>query len=174
VNPNYVVIGHLNDIKEQPTAAPLAIAKRGAYVAFDHSGRPYEPRLPEYVRTIKTVLKPRHEDRLFLYSDFVFSRQKDRRKNGGPGTAMVMTTMVARLRQAGVNETALHKILVENRRRVLAFVPKAITMSPRGDVQMRRRRTVLLEEWSWASWPWDRDRRFEMSNLGWRWRIALD
>jgi hypothetical protein len=32
------VIGHLNDIKDQPTAAPVAIAKRGANVTFDHSG----------------------------------------------------------------------------------------------------------------------------------------
>jgi predicted metal-dependent phosphotriesterase family hydrolase len=37
VNLNHVVIGHLNDITDRPTAAPLAIAKRGAYVAFDQS-----------------------------------------------------------------------------------------------------------------------------------------
>ena len=43
-----VVIGHLNDIKEQPTVVPKAIAKRGAYVAFDHSGRPDDPRADEY------------------------------------------------------------------------------------------------------------------------------
>jgi predicted metal-dependent phosphotriesterase family hydrolase len=38
---------------------------------------------------------------------------------------MVLTTMVPRLRQAGVPETMLHTILVENPRRVLTFVPKA-------------------------------------------------
>jgi phosphotriesterase-related protein len=123
VNLNHVVIGHLNDIKDQPTAAPLAIAKRGAYVAFDHSGRPDDPRLQEYVRTIIAVLEAGHEDRLCVSSDF--ASQKYLRKNGGPGIAMVMTTMVPRLRQAGVNEATLHKILVENPRRALAFVPKA-------------------------------------------------
>jgi phosphotriesterase-related protein len=125
VNLNRVVIGHLNDIENQPAAAPLAIAKRGAYVGFDHSGRPDDPRLSEYVRTIMAVLEAGHEDRVCLSSDFAFPNQKYLRKNGGPGIAMVMTTMVPRLRQAGVNEATLHKILVENPRRALAFVPKA-------------------------------------------------
>jgi phosphotriesterase-related protein len=123
VNLNHVVIGHLNDITDQPAAAPLAIAKRGAYVAFDHSGRPDDPRLQEYVRTIMAVLEAGYEDRLCLSSDF--ASQKYLRKNGGPGIAMVMTTMVPRLRRAGVNEATLHKVLVENPRRALAFVPKA-------------------------------------------------
>ena len=123
VNLNHVVIGHLNDIEDQPTAAPLAIAKRGAYVGFDHSGRPDDPRLPEYVRTIMAVLEAGHEDRVCLSSDF--ASQKYLRRNGGPGIAMVMTTMVPRLRKAGVKEATMHKILVENPRRALAFVPKA-------------------------------------------------
>jgi phosphotriesterase-related protein len=124
-NLNHVVIGHLNDITDQPTAAPIAIAKRGAYLGFDHSGKPDDPRLPEYVRTIVTVLEAGHEDRVCLSSDFAFPSQKYLRKNGGPGIAMVMTTMVPRLKQAGVSEATLHKILVENPRRVLAFTPKS-------------------------------------------------
>jgi phosphotriesterase-related protein len=119
-----VVIGHLNDIEDQPIAAPLAIAKRGAYLGFDHSGRPDDPRLPEYVRTIVAVLEAGYEKRVCLSSDFSFPRRQYLRKNGGPGIAMVMTTMVPRLKQAGVNEATLHTILVENPRRALAFVPK--------------------------------------------------
>jgi phosphotriesterase-related protein len=122
VNLNHVVIGHLNDIQDHPTAAPLAIAKRGAYVAFDHSGRPDDPRLQEYVRTIMALLEAGHEDRVCVSSDF--GNQKYLRKNGGPGIAMVMTTMVPRLKQAGVRDATLHKILVENPRRALAFVPQ--------------------------------------------------
>jgi phosphotriesterase-related protein len=122
VNLNKVVIGHLNDIKHEPAAAPLAIAKRGAYVAFDHSGRPDDPRAPEYVRTIKTLLDAGHEDRICLSNDF--ASEKYLRKNGGPGIDSIMTTIVPRLRAAGVNAATMHKILVENPRRVLAFVPK--------------------------------------------------
>ncbi len=122
VNPNRVVIGHLNEIKDQPTAAPLAIAKRGAYMGFDHSGKPDDPRADEYTRTILAVLDAGHEDRLCLSADF--SNGKYLRKNGGPGIDMIMTTAVPRLRRAGVTDAIMHKILVENPRRALAFVPK--------------------------------------------------
>ena len=125
VNLNRVVIGHLNDIADQPTVAPLAIAQRGAYVGFDHSGKPDDPRLQEYVRTIMTVLEAGYVDRVCLSSDFSIRDRKYLHKNGGPGISMTMTNFVPRLRQAGVNDAILHKILIENPRRVLAFVPKA-------------------------------------------------
>jgi|SRR5579864_6337678 len=124
VNLNHVVIGHLNEITDQPTVVPLAIAKRGAYLGFDHSGRPDDPRLREYVRTIMAILEAGYVDRVCLSSDFSISSGKYLRKNGGPGISMTMTQFVPRLRQAGVNDATLHKILVENPRRVLAFVPK--------------------------------------------------
>jgi len=122
VNLNHVVIGHLNDITDRPTAASLAIAKRGAYVGFDHSGRPDDPRLQEYVNTIMAMIEAGYVDKVCLSSDF--SNQKYLRKNGGPGIAMLMTTMVPRLRQAGVNDATLRQILVENPRRALAFEPR--------------------------------------------------
>jgi phosphotriesterase-related protein len=119
----HVVIGHLNDIKDQPAAAPLAIAKRGAYLGFDHSGRPEDPRLDEYVRTIRTIIDAGFGDRICLSSDF--GNEKYLRKNGGPGIDMILTTIVPRLRRAGVPENTLHVILVENPRRALSFEPKA-------------------------------------------------
>jgi phosphotriesterase-related protein len=122
-NLRQVVIGHLNDIDKDPAAAPLAIAKRGANVGFDHSGRPDDPRLDEYVRTIQTVLDAGYEDRIFLSSDF--GNAKYLRKNGGPGIDMTVTTFVPRLRRAGVSEATIHRILVENPRRLLAFLPKS-------------------------------------------------
>ena len=118
----HVVIGHLNDIKDNPAATPIAIAKRGAYLGFDHSGRPDDPRGEEYVRTIKAVLDAGYEDRICLSSDF--ASEKYLRKNGGAGIDMIMTTIVPRLRQAGIGDATLHNILVENPRRVLTFVPK--------------------------------------------------
>ena len=122
VNLNQVVIGHLNDITDQPTVAPMAIAKRGAFVGFDHSGKPDDPRLPEYVRTIMAMLEAGYVDRVCLSSDF--SNGKYLRKNGGPGISMTMTIFVPRLRQAGVDDATLHKILVENPRRAIAFAPR--------------------------------------------------
>jgi len=118
-----VVIGHLNDIRSDPSAAPIAIAKRGANVGFDHSGKPDDPRLDEYVRTILAMLEAGYEDRVFLSSDFASAKYL--RKNGGPGIDMTVTTFVPRLRRAGIGDATLHQILVENPRRLLAFVPKA-------------------------------------------------
>jgi len=117
-----IVIGHLNDIKEQPAAAPLAIAKRGAYVAFDHSGKPDDPRGDEYVKTILSLLDAGVANRICLSSDF--ASQKYLRKNGGPGIDMTITNFVPRLRRAGVTEATLRTMLVENPRRVLSFVPR--------------------------------------------------
>jgi predicted metal-dependent phosphotriesterase family hydrolase len=122
-NLRQVVIGHLNNIEKDPLAAPLAIAKRGANLGFDHSGKPDDPRLDEYVRTLLALLEAGYEDRIFLSSDFASAKYL--RKNGGPGIDMTVTTFVPRLRHAGVGDATLHQILVENPRRLLAFVPKA-------------------------------------------------
>lgn len=121
VDLQHVVIGHLNDIRDDPAAVPIAIGKRGAYLGFDHSGRPDDPRADEYARTIVAVLDAGLENRICLSSDF--NNEKYLRKNGGPGIDMILTTIVPRLRQAGLSEATLHRILVENPRRVLTFVP---------------------------------------------------
>lgn len=118
-----VVIGHLNDIKQEMTVAPMAIAKRGAYVAFDHSGKPDDPRAEEYVTTILTLLDAGLVERVLLSSDFAFAKYL--RRNGGPGIDMTITNFVPRLRRAGVTDATLHTLLVENPRRVLTFVPRA-------------------------------------------------
>lgn len=117
-----VVIGHLNDITDQPAAAPIAIAKRGANLGFDHCGRPDDPRLDEYARTIVAIIDAGFADRILLGSDF--GREKYLRKNGGPGIDMALTIFVPRLRRAGVPDATIHQILVENPQRVLGFVPK--------------------------------------------------
>jgi hypothetical protein len=118
-----VVIGHLNDIKEQPTVVPMAIAKRGAYVAFDHSGKPDDPRVDEYVKTIRTLVDAGLASRICLSSDFASERYL--RKKGGPGIDMTITNFVPRLRRAGVDEATLRMILIGNPRRVLSFVARA-------------------------------------------------
>ena len=119
----HVVIGHLNNIKDQPSAAPIAIARRGAYLGFDHSGKPDDPRLDEYVLTFRTIIDAGFADRICLSSDFADGKYL--RKNGGPGIDMILTTIVPRLRRAGIPENTLHMILVENPRRVLSFEPRA-------------------------------------------------
>jgi predicted metal-dependent phosphotriesterase family hydrolase len=38
---------------------------------------------------------------------------------------MTVTTFVPRLRRAGVGDATIHRMMVQNPRRLLAFVPKA-------------------------------------------------
>jgi phosphotriesterase-related protein len=44
--------------------------------------------------------------------------------NWGQGYSSVITQFVPKLRYAGVSDAVLHKILVDNPRRFLAFVPR--------------------------------------------------
>jgi phosphotriesterase-related protein len=118
-----IVIGHLSEIQENLTAATIAIAKRGVYLGFDHSGRPDDPRADEYVRTILAVIDAGFTDRICLSSDF--GNAKYLRKNGGPGIDMTVKVFVPKLRAAGVTDRAIHTILVENPRRLLSFQPKS-------------------------------------------------
>ena len=122
-NLSRIVIGHLNDIEKDLAGTAIAIAKRGANLGFDHSGRPEDPRLDEYVRVVLAVLQAGYADRIFLSSDF--ARPKYLRKNGGPGIDVAVTTFAPKLRSAGVSEATVRRILVDNPRRLLTFVPKA-------------------------------------------------
>ena len=123
VDPRVVAIGHLNDIRDDPQAeGARAIAGRGAFVGFDHSGNPGDPRTDEHIKMILAVLEAGYEDQVLLSSDF-FSENLTKRE-GGPGIGLIVTTFVPKLKAAGVNEATLHKIMVDNPRRLLAFVPK--------------------------------------------------
>lgn len=123
-NLSRVVIGHLNDIRQDLTPTTIAIAKRGANVGLDHSGKPNDSRADEFVRTVLALLDAGHEDRVFLSSDFASSSSL--RKQGGPGIDMTVTNFLPQLRRAGVSDATIHKIMVENPKRLLTFVPKGV------------------------------------------------
>jgi phosphotriesterase-related protein len=125
VNPRIVCIGHLSDIRDDPKAeTQIAIAKRGAFVGFDTVGHTAGAlaRGEEHARMVLSVLEAGFEDHVLLSADG--TSEAERKRNGGAGYAKVLTVFVPRLRAAGVKEATIHKILVENPRRFLAFVPK--------------------------------------------------
>jgi phosphotriesterase-related protein len=45
-------------------------------------------------------------------------------RNGGPGYAKTLSVFVPKLKAAGASDDVLRKIMVDNPRRFLAFVPK--------------------------------------------------
>ncbi len=127
VDPRRVCIGHLTAIR--PDAEPLAqtakaLAKRGAFLGFDtvghQMGRSYIPEAHK-VRYVLAVLDAGYEDHLLLSADSTPSPQL--KANWGQGYGSVVTQFVPKLRYAGVKDALLHKILVDNPRRLLAFEP---------------------------------------------------
>ena len=124
----HLCIGHLTDIK--PGVEPLgqtakAIAARGAFLGFDTVGHEMSASsIPaaHKVRYVLDILDAGYEDNLLLAADFSQSRQL--KSNWGHGFSTVLMQFAPKLKYAGVDDVTLHKILVDNPRRFLAFVPK--------------------------------------------------
>jgi phosphotriesterase-related protein len=118
----HVAIGHVCCLDDPNVATAKALARRGVFVGFDrvtiNAIIPDEKR----VAMILAFLDAGHADRLLLSSDFSSGRAL--KKNGGPGIAQTVTAFGPLLTKAGVSETVLRRILNDNPRRFLAFVPK--------------------------------------------------
>jgi phosphotriesterase-related protein len=128
VNLRTVCIGHLSDIRDDPRAeTQKAIATRGAFIGFDAVGHLTGAlaRTDDHVKMTLALLEAGYEDHLLLSADG--TSEQERTRNGGGGYAKVLTVFVPKLRAAGVKEATVHKILVDNSRRFLAFVPKKST-----------------------------------------------
>jgi len=73
------------------------------------------------VNLIKEVLEAGYEDHVLLSSDF--ASEPETKFNGGAGYSSVTSVFIPKLRYAGVSEATLHKIMVENPKRFLTFIP---------------------------------------------------
>ena len=74
---------------------------------------------------ILSFLEAGYEDYALFSSDGAMPDETQR--NGGPGAySKVIKVFLPQLRAAGVNEATIHKILVDNPRRFLAFVPTKV------------------------------------------------
>jgi predicted metal-dependent phosphotriesterase family hydrolase len=140
VKPASLCIGHLSDITTDQDATSethKAIARRGAFLGFDTVGRalggarPGTPgKLPpefrdlpdrDKVRRLLAVLEAGFEDYVMLSCDFASAF--DLKSNWGTGFSAPLVQFVPQLRHAGVDEKTIQKMLVDNPRRFLSFVP---------------------------------------------------
>ena len=123
VDPRLVCIGHLADIRDDPGAeVHIALARRGAFLGFDTVGHQITQGDAEKVQMIVSVIDAGYEDHVLLSADF--AREAELKAKGGAGYSSVVTIFVPKLRYAGVPEETIQKILVDNPRRFLAFVPQ--------------------------------------------------
>ena len=119
VRPERVAIGHLGGLTDSKADVQKAICKRGAFVGFDRQGGPGDG---DQVPAVMALLEAGYADKLLFSSDFSFA--SDLKHSGGAGYAMTVTVFGPKLRNAGVTQSTLHGILVDNPRRFLAFIPK--------------------------------------------------
>lgn len=128
VNPRSVCIGHMSTIKfsdDRSADSFRAVAKAGAFIGFDTVGHQMaQSHIPERqkVTRVLQLLEAGFEDQLLLSGDFAQSHNL--KANWGNGYSSVVIQFVPKLRHAGVSDATLHKILVDNPRRFLAFTPK--------------------------------------------------
>ena len=127
VDMTHLCIGHLSTIKRSDDpgwATHQEIARRGAFLGFDTVGhRMSSSFIPERekVDMVLNALEAGLEDHILLSSDFANSTQI--KANWGNGFSTVLVQFVPKLRYFGVPEDTIHKILVDNSRRWLAYQP---------------------------------------------------
>jgi phosphotriesterase-related protein len=119
VRPGRVAIGHIGGLTDPALEVPKAICKRGAFVGFDRQGGPADA---TQVKLVMALVEAGHADQLLFSSDF--SNGSQLKHNGGAGYAKTVTVFAPKLREAGMDEKTLRGILVDNPRRLLAFVAK--------------------------------------------------
>ena len=117
VKPERVAVGHTCCLDDPKAEVIKAIAKRGAFVGFDRVTGGLVPDDKKIVM-VQAFLEAGYVDHLLICSDFT-----GRRSAARPGYGNSLTVFVPKLRQAGVGEDTLHRILYDNPRRFLAFVP---------------------------------------------------
>ncbi len=129
VDPRHVCIGHLATIQigqDAKMETHQKIAKRGAFVDFGPVGHQMaRSSIPEAEKAqrFKMLVDAGIEDQLLLTSDM--GNPAHYQANWGHGYSSINMQFVPKLRRAGVKETTIRKVLVDNPRRFLAFVPKS-------------------------------------------------
>jgi phosphotriesterase-related protein len=128
VNMKSLAIGHMSTIKledDKPADTFKAVAKAGAFIALDTVGHQMsQSHIPERQKVMRVLqlLEAGLEDNMLFSADF--AQAFNLKANWGNGYSSVVLQFVPKLRHAGVKDVTLHKILVDNPRRFLAYVPK--------------------------------------------------
>ena len=109
MKPDRVVIGHLGNLVDTNVYVHKAICRRGAFVGFDRQGGNNDA---QQVPMVMALIEAGFSDHLMFSAD------------ASRGYSKTLTVFVPKLKAAGAPDEVLHKIMVDNSRRFLAFVPK--------------------------------------------------
>jgi phosphotriesterase-related protein len=109
VDPRRVAIGHLGNLNDPQLYVHKTICRRGAYVGFDRQGGGFDDAV---VPLVIGMIDAGFADHVLISGD------------ASRGYGRPLTSFVPKLRAAGAKDDVLHRIMVDNPRRFLAFTPK--------------------------------------------------
>jgi phosphotriesterase-related protein len=119
--PEDIAIGHLCCLEDPKAEVAQELARRGAFVGFDRVTIRIVPDA-ERVTMVMAMVDAGYADSVLLSSDF--SSENSLKSRGGAGLAQTKTVFAPMLLEAGMPEATLRRILEDNPRRFLSFVPK--------------------------------------------------
>jgi phosphotriesterase-related protein len=117
VDLSHVIIGHMGDLSHLDNVH--AVLARGANVQFDHVGMEHFQRDKQRVRNVCQLVQEGLAGRLLLSHDVCYKHLLH--WYDGPGYDHMLTSFVPALRAAGVSETDITTMLIDNPRRLLAY-----------------------------------------------------
>lgn len=130
VDLNHVVMGHNSSGNVEQMKR---ITDRGAYIEFDFMGFGAQAVTAEatgkLAQNIVNLVNGGLTDRILVGHDVC--TQPQLKKNGGGGFGYISNSLIPALKAKGVSDETIHKIMVENPRRVLTFVaPRRLNRAP--------------------------------------------
>jgi phosphotriesterase-related protein len=109
VDPRRVAIGHLGNLNDTKLYVHKQLCRRGAYVGFDRQGGGNDAPV---VPLVMGLIEAGFIDHILISGD------------ASRGYGRPVTKFLPLLKAAGATDEVLHRIMVDNPRRFLAFVPK--------------------------------------------------
>ena len=113
----HVLLSHM-DLASDPVYH-VELARQGVFLGFDTAGKEKYQSDERRVELIYDLVKQGFEDQIVISCDI--GRRSQMRRYGGRGYAYLFEKYLPRLEAAGIDQTVIHKFLVDNPQRLLAF-----------------------------------------------------
>ena len=114
---SHVLLSHMDLAPD--IAHHTELARQGVFLGFDTAGKEKYQSDTHRVELICGLVKQGFEDQIVISCDI--GRRSQMKRYGGRGYAYLLEKYRPRLETAGIDQTVIHKFLVDNPRRLLTF-----------------------------------------------------
>ncbi len=116
-DPGRILLSHMDLSPDASVHAELA--RKGVFLGFDTAGKEKYQSDERRIELIRRLVAQGFEDQVVISCDI--GRRSQMRRYGGRGYRYLFETYVPKMELAGIAPAVIHKFLVENPRRLLAF-----------------------------------------------------